>query len=53
LGEGRLGMIAGEFPHQVHVRRIGHLLIISADHESGQIIFQVFVVLKFLGSLAD
>jgi hypothetical protein len=26
FGEGGLGMIAGKFPHQFHVLRIGHLV---------------------------
>jgi hypothetical protein len=39
FGEGSFGLIPSEFPNQVHVQRIGHLLIISANGKSGQTIF--------------
>ena len=40
LGKGRLGIVAGEFPHQVHVVRVCHLSIIPDRRRNWTIIFE-------------
>jgi hypothetical protein len=39
FSKGRLAIVAGKFPHQVHVVRVCHLPVIPGQRREGAIIF--------------
>jgi len=43
FGEGRLGIVPGKFPHQVHVVRVWHLMNYPRQRQKWTNFFELFL----------